>query len=192
MDPEARDPAIAAGPGAGKQREPVVRFANFLRAFNARSPSGRNAIHYLDSADDSLGQSPLIAPSVFNFFSPGFRPPGPVAAAGLVAPEFQITTETSVVGALNFFGGLVDRGYYGWNTPTRLTLDYTVLQTVAAASPYMLADHLDMLLFAGGMSAGTRDTLVSVVGSIPASRARDRVEAALIVAAMSPDYVIQK
>ena len=63
---------------------------------------------------------------------------------------------------------------------------------VAAASPYMLADHLDMLLFAGGMSAGTRDTLVSVVGSIPASRARDRVEAALIIAAMSPDYVIQK
>lgn len=115
-----------------------------------------------------------------------------MAAAGLVAPEFQITTETSVVGALNFFGGLVDRGYYGWNTTTRLTLDYTVLQTVAAASPYMLADHLDMLLFAGGMSAGTRNTLVSVVGSIPASRARDRVEAALIIAAMSPDYVIQK
>lgn len=192
MDPEARDLAVATGPGAGKQREPVVRFANFLRAFNARSPSGRNAIHYLDSADDSLGQSPLIAPSVFNFFSPSFRPPGPVAAAGLVAPEFQITTETSVVGALNFFGGLVDRGYYGWNTTTRLTLDYAVLQTVAAASPQMLADHLDMLLFAGGMSAGTRNTLVSVVGSIPASRSRDRVEAALIIAAMSPDYVIQK
>jgi uncharacterized protein (DUF1800 family) len=192
MDPEARDASLATLAGAGKQREPVVRFANFLRAFNARSPTGRNAIHYLDSASDSLGQSPLLAPSVFNFFSPSFRPPGPVAAAGLVAPEFQITTETSVVGALNFFGGLADRGYYGWKTDTRLTLDYTVLQTVAAASPAMLADHIDMLLFAGGMSPGTRATIVNAVGAISASKPRDRVEAALIIASMSPDYVIQK
>ena len=84
--------------------------ANFLRAFNARAANGRNAIHYLEGADDGLGQSPLLSPSVFNFFSPNFRPTGAIAQAGLVAPEFQITTETTVVGGLNFFARLFNQG----------------------------------------------------------------------------------
>ncbi|MBX3675203.1 MAG: DUF1800 family protein [Burkholderiales bacterium] len=190
LDPEARDLGLATGPGAGKQREPVVRFANFLRALGASSTSGRNAIHYLDSADDSLGQSPLLAPSVFNFFSPFFRPMGPVAAAGLVAPEFQITTETSVVGALNFFTTLADKGYYGWSE-NQMKLDYGTLQALAG-SPPMLVAHIDMLLMAGQMSPALRDTMVRAVAAMPASNARNRVEAALMIAAASPDFVIQK
>ena len=42
MDPEARDLAKTAEPTWGKQREPVIRFANFLRGLNATSTSGRN------------------------------------------------------------------------------------------------------------------------------------------------------
>ena len=34
LDPEARDLSRTTGPHWGKQREPVIRFANFLRAFN--------------------------------------------------------------------------------------------------------------------------------------------------------------
>jgi uncharacterized protein (DUF1800 family) len=190
LDAEARDLALAATPGAGKQREPVIRFANYLRAFGARAASGRNAIHYLDGADSGLAQSPLLAPSVFNFFSPSFRPMGPIGQAGLVAPEFQITTETSVVGALNFFKTLVDKGYYGWGE-NQLKLDYSTLQ-VLASSPPMLADHINMLLMAGSMSPALRDTIIRAVGAMPASNARNRVEAALMIAAASPDFVIQK
>ena len=57
---------------------------------------------------------------MFNFFSPNYRQPGPLSAANLVAPEFQITTETSMVGGLNFFARLVTNGYYG-SGDTRLT-----------------------------------------------------------------------
>jgi uncharacterized protein (DUF1800 family) len=190
LDPEARDLSKMASPTWGKQREPVIRFANILRAFNARSTSGRNAIHELDSPDDGLAQSPLIAPSVFNFFSPFYRPPGVISQAGLVAPEFQITTETSVVGALNFFGALVDRGAYGWND-TQLTLDYGTLQTIAFDSG-KLADHINMLLMAGAMSPENRGTIMRAVEAIPANRTRDRVEAALQLSVLAPDYVIQK
>jgi hypothetical protein len=190
LDPEARDPSLTTAATWGKQREPVIRFANYLRAFGASSPSGRNAIHYLDSPDDSLAQSPLLAPSVFNFFSPNFRPVGPIAAAGLVAPEFQITTETSVVGALNFFGTLVDKGYYG-SGDTRLTLNYAVLEALAM-DPGKLADHINMLLMAGAMSSPLRDTLVRAVAAMPTTSARNRVEAALMIAAASPEFVIQK
>jgi uncharacterized protein (DUF1800 family) len=190
LDTEARDATVAAGATFGKQKEPVIRFASFLRAFAARSPSGRNAIHYLDSPDDGLAQSPLLSPSVFNFYSPNFRPAGPAGALGLVAPEFQITTETSVAGATNFFTGLADRGTWG-SGDTKLTLDYATLQAIALDPP-RLADHLGMLFMAGGMSPGLRDSIVRAVTALPASSTRNRVEAALMILSASPDFVIQR
>jgi uncharacterized protein (DUF1800 family) len=194
LDPEARDLAKTAEPGWGKQREPVVRFANFLRAFNAASPSGRNRIWYLDSADEGLNQSPLLAPSVFNFFSPNYRQPGPLAAANLVAPEFQITTETSMVGGLNFFARLVRNGYYG-NEETRLTMDLAQLAALAPR-PGDLADRLNVLFFAGAMSPALRANIVTTLAALPLPKTggtvSDRVKAALLLVAMSPEYAIQK
>jgi uncharacterized protein (DUF1800 family) len=196
LDPEARDLARAAEPGWGKQREPVIRFANFLRAFKATSPSGRNRIGGLDSADEGLGQSPLLAPSVFNFFSPNYRHPGALAAAGLVAPEFQITTETSMVGGLNFFAKLVRRGYYG-KDETRLTMDLAELNGLASDPP-ALVDRLNVLFMNGAMSAATRNAIVAVVGglALPKTDAgaaiADRAKAALLMVALSPEFTIQK
>ncbi len=190
LDPESRDLSASAGAGFGKLKEPVIRFAGMLRAFGAVSTSGRNAIHEMDSPDTGLGQSPLLAPSVFNFYSPNFRPTGPAAALGLVAPEFQITTETSVIGTLNFFSGLVDRGNYG-SGDTRLTMSYATLEALALDPP-KLADHINMLLMAGSMSPQLKATIEKAVGAMPTTSARNRVEAALMIATASPDYVIQK
>ena len=190
LDPEARDPGVISSATFGKQKEPVIRFAAVLRALGARSTSGRNAIHYLDSPDEGLGQSPLLAPSVFNFFSPNYRPTGPAAALGLVAPEFQITTETSVVGTINLFSKLADNANWG-SGETRLNLDYTTLQALAL-DPGGLAAHLNMLFMGGSMSTGLRDTLVRALNAMPANNARNRVEAALMIMSASPDFVIQK
>lgn len=51
----------------------------------------------------SVGQSPQRAPSVFNWFLPDYVVPGPMAEAGLFAPELQISTEASVVAKVNIF-----------------------------------------------------------------------------------------
>src|SRR5690606_12381635 len=60
---------------------------------------------------EQLGQLPMNAPSVFNFFRPGFSPPnGPIAAAGKVAPEFQGIDEVSVAGYANFMRRAVSKG----------------------------------------------------------------------------------
>jgi len=123
LDPEARDSALGANGRFGKQREPVVRLANLMRGLGAKSDSGINGIHELDSSDRSLGQSPLLAPTVFNFFLPSYAQAGPIMNAGLVAPEFQITTETTVVGGLNFFASLIKGGGYG-SGASRLKLDF--------------------------------------------------------------------
>ena len=56
-----------------------------------------------DDPATALDQTPLFAPTVFNFFRPGYVPPGARSAqAGLVAPEMQIDDELSVAGYMNY------------------------------------------------------------------------------------------
>lgn len=189
LDKEAR----AAEPGVhfGKLREPLLRFSSFLRALGATSTSGTNRIHYLDSPDDALGQSPLLAPSVFNFYSPFYRPAGPLAEAGLVAPEFQITSETSAAGSLNFFHDLFQGGGYGWPEEHRVRINLDPLRDLAA-TPERLVDELDLLFFNLQMSASTRQRLLTLINGYPATQRRTRVRRALTLVAMSPDFVIQR
>ncbi len=60
---------------------------------NAMDGSGTNA----------LGQTPLKAPTVFNWFLPDYQPGGLIASFGLFAPEFQIATESSVFQNINVY-----------------------------------------------------------------------------------------
>jgi uncharacterized protein (DUF1800 family) len=189
LDPEARDMAAAQSANFGKQREPVIRFANILRALGATSKSGRNAIHYLDSADNAIGQSPLLSPSVFNFFSPDFRNPGAIANAGLVSPEFQITTETTVVGGLNFFARLINEHGYGWDE-SRIELNYKPLEAMAGSSS-ALVDWVNLMFANSMMSATSRASILKAINAIAPANPTQRVKAALVLSAISPDFVVQ-
>jgi uncharacterized protein (DUF1800 family) len=188
LDDEARNAAPPAN--FGKQREPVIRFANFLRALDAKASNGRNAIHYLESADNGLGQSPLLSPSVFNFFSPNFRPAGSIAAAGLVAPEFQITTETTVVGGLNFFANLFSQGGYGYND-NELKLNTAALEAKAGDANALIAD-LNLLFCNNQMSTTLQTRLRTMINAINISDKPYRVRASLVLISLSPDFVIQR
>ena len=194
LDPDARTAALMNDARFGKQREPVIRFANILRAFNATSVNGRNKIHYLDSADDALGQSPLLSPSVFNFFSPSYTRPGKLAQAGMVAPEFQITNEIQTVGTANFFHELAKREGYGAGD-SFLRLDLATAKSLAG-NPAALVDYLSGLLTYGDLNATTRQTMVDAVGAVPFNNKDSdrvwRVRTALTLFALSSDFVIQK
>jgi uncharacterized protein (DUF1800 family) len=76
LDAEARDMTSVSSATFGKVREPMVRLANWMRAFSATSVSG-NYLITSTSANTSLGQSPLASPSVFNFYRPGYIPKYP-------------------------------------------------------------------------------------------------------------------
>ncbi len=198
-DTEARNPAADTDPKFGKQREPVIRFANVLRAFDVTSTSGRNKIHYLDSADDALGQSPLLAPSVFNFFSPTYTRPGKLAQAGVVAPEFQITNEIQTIGTANFFYNLVKNEGYG-SGDTKVKLDLSSAKGIANDAA-RLVDYFANLFSHGELSPTTRTQLLEAVNAMPirgnngagsTSERTARVRTALTLMLLSPDFVIQK
>src|SRR5690606_6176675 len=123
LDPEARNP-LAGAPDYGKLREPVLRLAHWLRAFGARSASGRFLVGNTDNPNTSLGQTPMRSPSVFNFYRPGYVPPNTsIADAGLVAPEMQITHESSVAGYLNTLRSALASGF-GNGSPRDIQPDY--------------------------------------------------------------------
>ncbi|TAJ72224.1 MAG: DUF1800 domain-containing protein [Phenylobacterium sp.] len=198
LDPEARS-APAGDVNAGKLREPVVRMAHWARAFGAASQSGQWLIPST-SANTSLGQSALTAPSVFNFFRPGYAPPNTrVGAAGLVAPEFQIVDEVTVAGYLNTLQTTVDAGIGTATGGVRDVRSAYSSETALASDVNALVDRVNMLLLNGAMSPGLRSRIVEAVGaiSLPATGSQstallNRAKLAIFMTMASPEYLVQR
>ena len=184
MDYDARGP-LRTGQGYGHLREPVLRVTNLLRAFNASTPTGIFNITGLSA----LGQTPLRAPSVFNFFSPDYQAPGAIAAAHLKSPEFEITTETTVVTIANYLRNAINTGI-GPST-NRATLDLAYALSIAGDSA-QLVDHLNVILMSSEMSAAMRSILINTLERIAATNPTERVRTAVYLIVTAPEYVIQK
>jgi uncharacterized protein (DUF1800 family) len=191
LDIEAQTPGTAAG--AGKLREPVLRFTHWARAFGVSSPSGRWTLGSLADPATRLGQSPLQSSSVFNFYRPGYLPPGTsLAANGLVSPEMQIATETSVAGYLNCMQTAISAatGILG----SDLVVDPSPFLALAA-NPQALVDELNLVLAAQQLSPTTLATLVGAIGAMPATtdaQRLSRVRAATLLVLACPEYLVQK
>jgi uncharacterized protein (DUF1800 family) len=198
LDPEARADSTLSDPNAGKLREPVMRLANWMRAFNATSASNRFLMGNLDDPLNSLGQTPMRSPSVFNYYRPGYVPPNTsIATAGLVAPEMQITGETSVVGYLNFMRDVIPNGT---GSSHDIKADYSV-ELSLADQPDRLVDRVNLLLMANQMPASLRSQIVAAVSSVAisttnatsaATARRNRVNLAIFLTMASPEYIAQK
>jgi len=197
LDDEARDMAKITDPTFGKVREPVLRLGAWMRAFNARSTSGSFLLGVTDDAATSLGQSAMRAPSVFNFYRPGYVPPNTaIAAANLVAPEFQIIHEVSVAGYANFMRSAVQSGV-GSNSPRDIQADYSA-ELALADDPNKLIDRINLLLTYGTLSAETRSAMLDALNSVtinasnPTPGRQNRVYLAALFALSSSEFVVQK
>ena len=194
-DDEALDTAGVTNPNFGKLREPVLRFVQLARTFGARSNSGNWLVGDLGDPATSLGQSPLRAPSVFNFFRPGYFPTNTeIANRGLLAPEFQLVNETSVAGYVNF----LERAITGGRAPVAdVVLDFSAEIAIAQDAPALL-DRLDLLLTGRQLSPSVRDTVRSAMEDVAvtatstnADRLR-RVQIGVALILASTDYLVQK
>ncbi len=189
LDDEARNPNQITQQGYGKQREPVLRFSALLRAFDAKAQSQKYRIWNLESPVWSLGQNPLRARTVFNFFEPNYIQPGRLGRAGLISPEFQITNDTQIIGSTNQMRDIVYRGF-GWNEDEiKLTLtDYLTL----ANTPLALVDELNLVLMSGQMPTQMKTIIVNTVSQLPANNPTERVRTAIHLIVTSPQFAIQK
>jgi uncharacterized protein (DUF1800 family) len=190
LDAEART-YDANSTSYGKVREPMVKFVHFVNAMQGRSKNGRNSIWWLDSPDDYLGQSPLLAPSVFNFFSPTFTKSGPISQAGLVVPEMQMVTDTQIVGSANFFTRMINDHGIGFNQDYAVSFDTSQWENIANDNARFL-DQLNWVWFAGSMSPETRDIIDRAMTKIDASQKHERMELAFKLAVIAPEFSIQR
>ena len=157
----------------------------------------------------NLSQSPLNAPTVFNFFYPDYQFPGVLASAGLTTPEFQLTSDTSVALQMNFLqAGLLGNaantnGLSSFNQGNgAVTLDVgpwmSTNFTLSANIP-TLVDSMNTLLLAGQLTPAVKTSIVNYVTNTvnfptPTNQTqmRDRVRAVVHLMLCSPDYTVQK
>lgn len=194
LDPEARHGHETNPETFGKLREPLLRVTHLWRAFGGISVEGGNQYPYPES---DLGQAPLRSPSVFNFFRPRYQPTGALADAGLVAPEFQITNEstiTSTTNVLGYFAGIY-RDSQGGTAPYYPTyavgVDYRSWEA-RAADPAALVADLDLVFLAERMPPAMRTALVDYLAQVPASAPGERVFDAVNLVIGSPQYAVQR
>ena len=170
----------------------MQRYANAARVTRAAAPDGSLVLNNQANTEWGMGQNPLTAPSVFNWFRPNHSPSGPLGSAGLVGPEFQILNEFTVVNGINMIGGYLQSGFlFRPDGPQPNLSRWTAL----ADRPDALVDDLDLLLVAGAMSAGTRAAIVQALRGIPTTMTawqRERALTAFYLTIASPDYLIQK
>lgn len=189
LDYEARSPEVADNLTFGKLKEPLLRTTALLRAFNARTNTGRLPIN---NANAQISQSALSAPTVFNFFEPAYVHPGALASAGLYAPEFQILTDTTAITLTNYLYGYIYATRPTAATSNTVYLDYTSFLPLAT-QPANLVGQLNLLLAAGSMPATARDRIVAGLNALPSNTAAlDRVRAAIYLTVSTPQGAIQK
>lgn len=212
LDEEAQSPNSLQSNTFGKLREPMVRIAQWAHTFKVTSKRNTwkmNAPTW--SAVESLAQSPLQAPSVFNFFRPGYVPPSTaLAATGATAPEFQLVNESTICSYINYLQTILPQGIwvrapelpYSPNSPTAtdgpdIVPDYSVESNMVENST-ALVQHLNLLLCAGQL---THDTVAQISHALSLDNInsgasdnfkRTHVARAILFVMCCTDYLIQR
>jgi hypothetical protein len=222
LDEEALSPSKQTD-NFGKLREPVLRLSHLWRAFkmqaslkighrwDADKTCGQGTYSYynfwsgMSGFGNKIGQGPLQASSVFNFFRPDFSPNGALNDKGLSAPEFQIINENTIVGASNLIHNMITefsdskplvqalKGK-GKEQLSQLNLG---IETTLAKDTNELLSHLDLVLLNNEMSDPLKTILQEHLNKpkIYVSGEEGQLEKAreaILLITSSPEYLIQR
>ena len=209
LDSEARALSAPTAAGFGKLREPIVRFVQWGRSFGFNSASGGWKMFETSSASEKLGQSPLRSPSVFNFFRPGFVPPGTALANSKIpAPEFQLVNESTVGGYLNYMQQVIQVGIFVASPPGApnpftgpyvqdITASFSEELALAADAAALVA-RINLVLCAGRLSPATVTLMVTALNANPVTAISNndaklnRIRGAVLMTLGCAEYLIQK
>ncbi|MDO9003402.1 MAG: DUF1800 domain-containing protein [Aquabacterium sp.] len=206
LDPEARPPLTSAAGLVyhGKLREPILRLVHWARLFNVVSTDGNWLVPNL-ATTTTLGQSPLRAPSVFNFYRPGYVPPNSeLTCQGMVAPEFQITDDATVIAYANFMQTVIGFGAQqvepnytanGWEDRAATPAELVAWLNIALTGGSLLPENVALIVSAVE-SITQLDAAIHAVdsptGSVFVTGRRARILIAVYLILCSPDFLVQR
>lgn len=188
LDAEARPSSVSAA--TGKVKEPLIRLTQLWRAYGAQAANGQYRIGNINAV---FGQGPLQSPSVFNFFSPAYAPPGEIADQGLVAPELQIATEYLNTTVTNTFYNVI----FFWNSTVpglpanAIVMDFSP-EVAVAGDAGALVNRIADKLTGGTISPVLQAEARAAVERVPVTSPGQRVSEAMYLIATSPEYVVQR
>jgi uncharacterized protein (DUF1800 family)/fibronectin type 3 domain-containing protein len=165
------DEASVTSPTSGKLAEPVLFVVSMLRGFDARVTDHP----FMSDKTEEMGQKVFYPPSVFSYFSPGYRVRGTAAPGGLplVGPEFQTFTSVTSMVRANFAAYLL-AGYFGSDAAFDRT-PFTSRARDAAA----LVDYCNLTFMGGRLSLAERNEIVAAVRVTPVENVGERSRTAL-------------
>jgi uncharacterized protein (DUF1800 family) len=192
LDPEAR-PALYS-PIDGKLKEPMLRLTQLWRAYGGKTGDASGKFR-LTRLWVKVGQGPLQAESVFNFFLPSYAPTGQIRDQQLVAPEMQIATEYQVALLSSYFY----RQTHKWNTLSAIPTSDGAVDVLIningdinlAANPDALVGRVASRLLGGKISAELRTEVANLIAKIPLDTVGKRNSAAIFLIVSSPEYAYQ-
>ena len=184
LDPEASNPAALQH--FGKLREPILQLTHLYRALGGVSDGV-----WLRTQAAALGQ-PIFSPaSVFNFFPPDFDLPDDASLDGPAFGVFNASAAFKLSGVLS--AALSGRA---------VAPDASVAGSIGsqidlapwlplAADPPALVREIKRRLLAGRISPPLQQALLQAAQLFPATKPLDRVKAALFLATMAPEYLVE-
>lgn len=211
LDTEARTaPAGNAIATAGKLKEPLLRLTQFWRAYDGKSNGTGGVVKYGAGVNFAGGVSAVFgqgqgqSPSVFNFFSPFYAPPGEIADQGLVSPEMQLATEFLNTQVTNFFWTQALNRTQLQSSATNFNVDLMWITTseelgLAADSEALVNRVAEKLLGGAALMSATLKAetkaqveRTTIPANNPTAAQATRVADAIYFIATSPEYVLQR
>jgi uncharacterized protein (DUF1800 family) len=198
LDEEARSQSAAADPTFGKLREPILRSAHILRVTGEPGRVSRSGLvpefKVVRADTASNPQTPFHAPSVFNFYRPGYVPAGTqIAEQGLVAPEFQIATAQRALAYISWvesvLAGRWSDDIYQVNLDPLLRL---------AEDPARFVQYLDDVLLYGTLLDADRRRIEDALDEVridakkKENGLKNRVKLGFAMATTLPEYQVQR
>jgi uncharacterized protein (DUF1800 family) len=189
LDPEARPDLNIAGDATGKLKEPLLRLIQLWRAYKATS---QNDVYRLLNADKTFGEGHLLAPSVFNFFTPHYAPQGEISDRGLVAPEMQIVSEDLNALITNYLSAQV----FARNSTRKNPADAIVInlseEVALASNADAIVASLSTKLLGGRISPALASEARAAVLRWPVTSRGNRVAEPMFLIVTSPEYAVQR
>jgi uncharacterized protein (DUF1800 family) len=184
LDSEARGDT-AASASFGKLMEPAEYAVSMMRMINGTS-DGVALINPIAAE----GQSLFTAPSVFNYYPPGY----PIPDSTLVSPQFGIVNTGTTLNRV----GLADSLIYGKAVPADpsipgsigTTVDLSAFEAIAGDAPTLVA-RLNTLMVHGALSTTDQNTIVAAVNSIAATDTSDRAKMGIFLVATSAAFQVK-
>lgn len=212
LDPEARAIPTESQTYYGKLKAYPLLVSGLWRAFKAQgitlTQRGKSikTIRYMSGALYEE-QEAYFAPSVFNFYQTSYVPPGVLAQQTLLAPEFQIFTESNAALQANILAKMIykrdrlDPNVWAgtgqdwgtdtsWNNPNVHALLNLQEELAVADKPLVLVERLNLLLTNGQLTQIDSQLIADHIALV--NNHRDRIYEAIFLIVMSPEYAIQR